>query len=137
LRSLARHTNDLLPSFALASLAPPAPTSNPAPPLPAPGYRLSEEEKQRVDEWGLEGIWSRRLKAGRLEYEVKKRNVREKDNKYYTKDELLEMGFDRTLKQADEKIAAVDAGLDLRPTTTSEVSASEREEGAAASAKKS
>ena len=90
-----------------------------------------------MDEWGLEGIWSRRLKAGRLEYEVKKRNVREKDNKYYTKDELLEMGFDRTLKQADEKIAAVDAGLDLRPTTTSEVSASEREEGAAASAKKS
>ena len=30
-------------------------------------------------------------------------------------------GFEKTVKQADEKIAAVDAGLDLRPVTTSEI----------------
>ncbi len=85
------------------------------------GYRISAEEKDRVEEWGLEGIWSRRMKGGKLEYEVKKRGVREKDNKYYTKEKLIEMGFEKTVKQADEKIAAVDAGLDLRPTTTSEI----------------
>ena len=69
------------------------------------GYRLSDEEKEKVQAWGLEGIWSRRMKAGRLEYEVKKRGVREKDNKYFTKEELLDMGFSRSVKQADEKVS--------------------------------
>ena len=29
--------------------------------------------------------------------------------------------FEKTLRQADEKIAAVDAGMDLRPVTTSHI----------------
>merc|ERR1711957_668882 len=68
-----------------------------------------------------EGIWSRRLRAGNLEYEVKKRHVREKDNKYFSKSELLAMGFEKLLKQTDEKIAAKEAGLDIRPVTLTEV----------------
>jgi elongation factor 3 len=89
--------------------------------LQSEGYRITDEEKQAIEDFGLEDIWSRRLRAGKLEYEVKKRNVPEKDNKYYTKDELLSFGFEKLLKQADEKIAAREAGLDLRPVTTSEI----------------
>jgi len=52
---------------------------------------------------------------------VKKRNVPEKDNRYYSKGELLSMGFIGLLRQADEKIASKEAGLDLRPCTTTEI----------------
>jgi elongation factor 3 len=85
------------------------------------GFKISAEEQEKIDEFGLEGIWSRRMRAGTLEYEVHKRNTREKDNKYFSKDELLTMGFEKLLKQTDEKIAAKEAGLDLRPCTTSEI----------------
>jgi elongation factor 3 len=85
------------------------------------GYRIGEEEQKLIDDFQLEGIWSRRVRAGKIEYEVKKKNVREKDNRYYTKDELLALGFEKLLKQTDEKIAARDAGLDLRPVTTTEI----------------
>lgn len=61
------------------------------------------------------------MRGGKLEYEVKKRNVPEKDNKYYTRDELLGMGFVHLLRQTDEKIAAKEAGMDLRPVTTTEI----------------
>jgi elongation factor 3 len=84
-------------------------------------YIIDEKEQKAIDDFQLEGIWSRRMRAGRLEYEVKKRNIREKDNKYFSKDELLAMGFLHLLKQTDEKIAAKEAGLDLRPVTTSEI----------------
>lgn len=86
-------------------------------------YIIGEEEQKAIDDFMLEGIWSRRMRAGRLEYEVKKRNIREKDNKYFSRDELLAMGFQHLLKQTDEKIAAKEAGLDLRPVTTSEIQA--------------
>eukprot|EP00558_Chaetoceros_sp_UNC1202_P010198 CAMPEP_0197245754 /NCGR_PEP_ID=MMETSP1429-20130617/10439_1 /TAXON_ID=49237 /ORGANISM="Chaetoceros sp., Strain UNC1202" /LENGTH=313 /DNA_ID=CAMNT_0042706303 /DNA_START=117 /DNA_END=1058 /DNA_ORIENTATION=+ len=84
-------------------------------------FRISPEEQEAIDEFGLEDIWSRRMRAGVLEYEVKKRHVPERDNKYFSKDELLGMGFERLLKQTDEKIAAKEAGLDLRPITTTEI----------------
>ena len=84
-------------------------------------FKITPEEQKAIDDFGLEGIWSRRLRAGVLEYEVKKVNVKEKDNKYYSKDELLSMGFEKLLKQADEKIAAKETGLDIRPVTTSEI----------------
>jgi elongation factor 3 len=89
--------------------------------LESAAFKISENEQAAIDAFGLEDIWSRRLRAGRLEYEVKKRHVLEKHNKYYTKEELLEMGFERLLKQTDEKIAAREAGLDLRPCTTTEI----------------
>jgi len=44
-------------------------------------YRISPEEQTRIDDFGLEAIWSRRVRAGILEYEVKKRNIKERDNK--------------------------------------------------------
>eukprot|EP00543_Licmophora_paradoxa_P003912 CAMPEP_0202445962 /NCGR_PEP_ID=MMETSP1360-20130828/4645_1 /ASSEMBLY_ACC=CAM_ASM_000848 /TAXON_ID=515479 /ORGANISM="Licmophora paradoxa, Strain CCMP2313" /LENGTH=739 /DNA_ID=CAMNT_0049062373 /DNA_START=50 /DNA_END=2269 /DNA_ORIENTATION=- len=84
-------------------------------------YVITPEEQRAIDDFSLEAIWSRRLRAGKIEYEIKKKNVPERDNKYYTKDELLAMGFEKLLKQTDEKIAAKEAGLDLRPVTTSEI----------------
>lgn len=84
-------------------------------------FRIPPEEQKAIDDFGLEDIWSRRMRAGQLEYEVKKRNVREKDNKYYTRDELLALGFEHLIRQTDEKIASREAGLDLRPVTTSEI----------------
>ena len=56
-----------------------------------------------------------------LEYEIKKKNTREKDNIYVSKDELLAMGFKHLLRQTDEKIASKEAGLDLRLCTTTEI----------------
>lgn len=84
-------------------------------------YRITPEEQMAIDDYNLEGIWSRRLRGGVLEYEIKKKNVREKDNIYVSKDELLSMGFKHLLRQTDEKIASKEAGLDLRPVTTSEI----------------
>lgn len=84
-------------------------------------YRITPEEQKAIDDYNLEGIWSRRLRGGVLEYEIKKKNVREKDNIYVSKDELLAMGFKHLLRQTDEKIASKEAGLDLRPVTTSEI----------------
>jgi elongation factor 3 len=85
------------------------------------GFMISPGEQAAIDAFGLEGIWSRRLRAGKLEYEVKKKGIPERDNKYYAKDDLLAMGFEKLLKQTDEKIASKEAGLDLRPVTTSEI----------------
>ena len=84
-------------------------------------YRITPEEQQAIDDYNLEGIWSRRLRGGILEYEIKKKDVREKDNIYVSKDELLSMGFKHLLRQTDEKIASKEAGLDLRPVTTTEI----------------
>ena len=89
--------------------------------LESEAFRIPPEEQEAIDEFGIEGIWSRRMKAGKLEYEVKKRNVPEKDNKYYSRDELIALGFIHLIKQTDEKIASREAGLDLRPVTTSEI----------------
>jgi len=85
------------------------------------GYKMSQEEHDTIEENRFEAIWSRRLRAGVLEYEIKKINVPEKDNKYYSRDALLALGLEKWLKQTDEKIAAKEAGLDLRPTTTTEI----------------
>ncbi|GMI44094.1 hypothetical protein TrCOL_g9238 [Triparma columacea] len=86
------------------------------------GYKISEEEMERAKEFSLEGIWSRHMKGGVLEYEIKKIGVPEKNNKFYPKSVLLnEYGLEKHIKQADEKIAAIEAGLDLRPVTTSEI----------------
>jgi len=89
--------------------------------LESEAYRITPEEQKAIDDFNLEGIWSRRMRGGKLEYEVKKKNIREKDNKYYTHDELLGMGFEHLLRQTDEKIAAKEAGMDLRPVTTTEI----------------
>lgn len=89
--------------------------------LESDGYKITPEEQVAIDNFKLEGIWSRRVRAGVLEYEVKKYGVREKDNKYYSRDDLLARGFEHLIKQTDEKIAAKEAGLDLRSVTTSEI----------------
>jgi len=89
--------------------------------LESEAYRITPEEQEAIDAFSLEGIWSLRMRGGKLEYEIKKKHIPERDNKYYSKDELMGMGFEHLLKQTDEKIAAKEAGLDLRPVTTSEI----------------
>jgi elongation factor 3 len=89
--------------------------------LDSEAYRITPEEQQGIDDFDIEGIWSRRMRAGIVEYEVKKKNIPEKKNKYYSREELLGMGFEHLLKQTDEKIASKEAGLDLRPVTTIEI----------------
>ncbi|GMI10223.1 hypothetical protein TrRE_jg13565 [Triparma retinervis] len=85
-------------------------------------YKISEEEMERAKAFSLEGIWSRHMKGGVLEYEIKKIGVPERNNKFYPKSVLInEYGLEKHIKQADEKIAAIEAGLDLRPVTTSEI----------------
>jgi elongation factor 3 len=74
--------------------------------LESEAYRIPPEEQKAIDEFQVEGIWSRRLRAGVLEYEVKKKNIKEKDNKYYSRDELFALGFEHLIKQTDEKIAS-------------------------------
>eukprot|EP00957_Ditylum_brightwellii_P044299 3361568-Ditylum_brightwellii.AAC.2 len=54
-------------------------------------FRISEMEQRAIDDFGLEAMWSRCLCAGKVEYDVKKKNVPEHDDKYYNKDELLSM----------------------------------------------
>jgi elongation factor 3 len=89
--------------------------------LESEAYRITPEEHSAIDDFGIEGVWSRRMRGGIMEYEIKKKNVREKDNKYFSRDELLGMGFEHLLRQTDEKIAAKEAGMDLRPVTTTEI----------------
>lgn len=89
--------------------------------LESEGFKITPEEQKAIDDFHLEGIWSRRMRAGVLEYEVKKKGVKEKDNKYYSREDLLQLGFEHLIKQTDEKIAAKEAGLDLRPVTTTEI----------------
>ena len=50
--------------------------------LESTAYKITEEEQKVIDDFQLEGLWSRHMRAGKLEYEVKTKNVREKDNKY-------------------------------------------------------
>jgi len=85
------------------------------------GFKITPEEEESIKAFSLEGIWSRRMRAGILEYEVKKIGVPERDNKFFSKEALLALGLEKLLKQTDEKIASREAGLDLRPVTTSEI----------------
>lgn len=47
--------------------------------------------------------------------------MHERENKYMTKEQLEAMGFANLVKQADERVAAEAAGLDIRQLTTKEV----------------
>jgi len=89
--------------------------------LESEAYKMGPDELKAIDDNRFEAIWSRRTRAGVLEYEIKKVNVPEKDNVYISRTELLALGLEKWLKQTDEKIAAKEAGLDLRPTTTTEI----------------
>jgi elongation factor 3 len=64
---------------------------------------------------------ARHTKGGKLEYEVKFQGMREKDNKFLTRDDLEDLGFGPLCRQIDEKVAAEAAGIDLRSNTSSEI----------------
>ena len=56
-------------------------------------FRISPEEQQRIDDFCLEAIWSRRMRAGKLEYEIKKKDIPERDNKVSRKDDFFTRTF--------------------------------------------
>lgn len=89
--------------------------------LETAAFTIGPDEQKVIDDFQLEAIWSRRMKGGVLEYEIKKKNVPERDNVFLTVDTLLGMGLEKLVKQTDEKFAAREAGLDLRPCTTVEI----------------
>jgi hypothetical protein len=57
---------------------------------------------------------NRRTRHGILEYEVKFVGMHERENKYLTREDLEARGFGNLIKQADERVAAEAAGLDIR-----------------------
>jgi len=71
----------------------------------------------------ITGLGNRRTRNKILEYQVKLFGQRERDNKYFSKSKLEEMGLGNLVKQVDERIAAETAGLDLRSLTTKEIQA--------------
>jgi elongation factor 3 len=79
--------------------------------------QLTAEEQRKLKDGGMgsiEELRNRRTRHGVLEYEVKFKGLPDRDNKYLTKDQLEAMGFGQLVKQADERVAAEQAGLDLR-----------------------
>ncbi len=59
----------------------------------------------------MEALLGRRTRHKELEYEVKFVGRPEKDNKYITRAELIKMGYEKLVKQCDEKVASEDAGV--------------------------
>jgi len=86
----------------------------------------NEEGAELGEKYGqIEYLHSRRLRHGVLEYECKFVGMREKDNKYLTRDVIAAMGLTGLMRQVDERVAAEQAGIfsevGLRTTTSIEV----------------
>eukprot|EP00668_Euglena_longa_P003939 GGOE01004618.1.p1 GENE.GGOE01004618.1~~GGOE01004618.1.p1 ORF type:complete len:1011 (-),score=290.10 GGOE01004618.1:513-3407(-) len=85
--------------------------------------KLTEEEEANTGKTlgQVEALLRRRMRHKELEYEVKFVGRPEKDNRYLTRAQLIQMGHEKLMKQVDERVAAEEAGLDLRPLTTKEI----------------
>ncbi|RHZ15425.1 hypothetical protein DYB31_000507 [Aphanomyces astaci] len=83
----------------------------------------TDEEKSLVGKstGQVEKIMSRRLVKKTLEYECKLVNMTERHNKFYTLDQLIEMGLGKLAELEDIRQATLAGGGDLRSTTTREV----------------
>jgi elongation factor 3 len=82
----------------------------------------AEEEANQGKTMGqVEALLGRRTRSKELEYEVKFVGRPEKDNRYWTRAKLIAEGYEKLVKQTDERIASEEAGLDLRPLTTKEI----------------
>ncbi|CAK4081420.1 unnamed protein product [Aphanomyces euteiches] len=83
----------------------------------------SEEEKAKYGQktGQVECIMSRRQVKKILEYEVKFVGMTEKHNKFYTLEQLQEMGLGKLAEMEDIRQATLAGGGDLRSTTTREV----------------
>eukprot|EP00669_Euglena_mutabilis_P011209 TRINITY_DN5871_c0_g1_i1.p2 TRINITY_DN5871_c0_g1~~TRINITY_DN5871_c0_g1_i1.p2 ORF type:complete len:625 (-),score=338.80 TRINITY_DN5871_c0_g1_i1:675-2549(-) len=85
--------------------------------------KMTEEEEENVGKviGQVESLLRRRMRHKELEYEAKFIGRPEKDNRYIPRSKLISMGLEKMVKQLDEKVAAEEAGLDLRTLTTKEI----------------
>jgi len=104
--------------------------------LSRPTMKLTEEEQEErkaPKKFGdIEQIVGRRKVGRTIEYEctffgqgmvegTHREKARKDENKYLTMEVLIEMGFAKEIQQCDARIAAANAGLDLRPLINQEI----------------
>jgi elongation factor 3 len=94
--------------------------------LARPTMKLTEEEEQeRKGErrYGdVDQVLGRRKNGRTMEYECTFVGQTKRDlNKYIPLEQMIEMGHAKLVQQADARIAAMAAGLDLRPLVTAEI----------------
>ncbi len=83
--------------------------------------RLTAEEGLAMEKDGaVELILGRRKLGNTLQYECSFKNLPPDQNRYVTREELIEKGFEKLVKQADAQVAAAAAGLNLCTVTTRE-----------------
>lgn len=104
--------------------------------LSRPTMKLTEEEQEErkgpKKTGDIEQIVGRRKVGRTIEYEctwfgqgfvegTHREKAKKDENKYLTMETLIEMGFAKEIQQCDARIAAANAGLDLRPLVTAEI----------------
>ncbi len=83
--------------------------------------RLTAEERLAMEKDGaVESILGRRKLGKTLQYECSFKNLPPDQNRYVSREELIEKGFEKLVKQADAQVAAAAAGLNLSTVTTRE-----------------
>ena len=69
----------------------------------------------------MEALRARRTKNKTLEYEVKLWDKSESENEWWTIERLAAEGCEVLARRFDEQVAAVEAGIDRRALTTTEI----------------
>ncbi len=83
--------------------------------------KLTAEERLIMEKDGaVESILGRRKLGNALQYECTFKNLPSDQNRYITRDELIDKGFEKLVRQADAQAAAAAAGLNLNSVTTRE-----------------
>lgn len=88
--------------------------------------KLTEEEELELNtgkKYGdVEQVLGRRKSGRTMEYECTfVGQTKRDDNKYIPLEKMIEMGLQKLVQQCDAKIAAMAAGLDVRPLLTAEI----------------
>lgn len=83
-----------------------------------------EEKKHGEKKYGdVDQVLGRRKNGRTMEYECTfiGQNPAREPNKYITVEKMVEMGHSKLVQQCDAKVAAMAAGLDVRPLLTAEI----------------
>ena len=80
----------------------------------------NKEENLKYGE--VTDVVSRRKNGKHIEYEIKFHGQSHRDpNKYFNREKMLELGHEKLVEQMDIKVAAMAAGLDVRPILINEI----------------
>ena len=77
--------------------------------------------KEELQNGSVEALRARRTKNKTLEYEVKLWDKSESENEWWTIERLAAEGCEVLARRFDEQVAAVEAGIDRRALTTTEI----------------